>query len=57
MTFENEVLKLHEKFIPLSTSYTQSGMAGDGSAGAPTKDAKDLTDEGSETREKEKNAG
>lgn len=56
MMFENEVLKLHEKFIPLSTSYTQSGMAGDGSEGAPTKDAKDLTDEGSETREKEKNA-
>lgn len=55
MMFENEALKLHEKLIPLSTSYTQSGMAGDGSDGAPTKDADELTDSGSETREKDKN--
>lgn len=53
MSFENEVLKLHEKMIPLSTSYTQSGMAGD--EGAPTKDATELSPEGEETREQEKN--
>ena len=54
MMFENDVLKLHEKFIPLSTSYTQSGMAGNGSGGAPTKDADELTDEGSKSREESK---
>lgn len=54
MTFENEVLKLHDKLIPLSTSYTQSGMAGDGSNGAPTKDGDELTDEGSKSREESK---
>ena len=38
---------------PLSTSYTKSGSDTDPvNGGAPTKDAGDLTDEGSNTREK-----
>jgi hypothetical protein len=47
---ENDVLKLHEKFIPLSSSYTQSG-----SAGAPVKDTGDLTNSGVTTRENQTN--
>lgn len=52
---ENECLGLHETWIPLQTSYTQSG-AGDTdpiTGGAPTKDG--LTDEGDATRDGEKN--
>lgn len=57
---ENDVLGLVDKFIPLSTSYTQSGSAPTGdtdpiNGGAPTKDATELTDEGSSTREGGKN--
>ena len=57
---ENEVLGLTDKLVPLSTSYTQSGDAPTGDTdpiegGAPTKDATELTDEGSSTREKGKN--
>lgn len=56
---ENDVLGLSDKFIPLSTSYTQSGNAKNGTdpitGGAPEKDVTDLTDEGSSTREKNKN--
>lgn len=47
---ENQVLKLQEKWIPFSTSYTQSN----GNT-SNEKDPEDLTDEGSATREKEKN--
>ena len=46
---ENKVLKLHETWIPFSTSYTQSNDGND------PKDADELTDEGIETREKDKN--
>ena len=56
---ENEVLGLTSKMIPLSTSYTQSGSSIDGTdpitGGAPKKDATELTDEGSSTREGGKN--
>ncbi len=55
---ENDILGLPEKMIPLSTSYTKTGEAnGDTSTsgGAPTKEADELSDEGSETREKSKN--
>lgn len=38
---------------PVKTSYTQS--SGSGSVGAPTKDDGELTDEGAETKDKEKN--
>lgn len=56
---ENDVLGLADKFIPLSTSYTQTGNSVSGTdpiiGGRPESDASDLTTAGSETREKEKN--
>lgn len=51
---EEEVLQVSEKFKPLQSSYTQAGQVGS-EEGAPKKDADELTDEGSETREKSKN--
>lgn len=48
---ENEVLKLHESWIPLSTSYTQSNAADPIKGGAPKKDSGDLSSSGSDTRE------
>ena len=54
---EEEVLKVSEKFVPLQSSYTQSGNEnGDGSDGAPTKDPDDLTDDGEASREKKDKA-
>ena len=35
---QNDVLDMSTKFIPLSSSNTQSGMAGDDKGGRPTKD-------------------
>lgn len=56
---ENDVLGLADKFIPLSTSYTQSSGSTSGTdpitGGKPESDTDDLTTAGSETREKEKN--
>ena len=50
---ENNILKLQDKFIPLQTTYTQTG---DGSTGgAPEKDDGDLSDEGAKTRDQDKN--
>ena len=49
---ENDVLALHENWIPLQSSYTQSGSLND------TKTEKDITelgDEGDSSRESEKN--
>lgn len=40
---ENNILKLQDKFVPLQSTYTQSG---DKEAGGQTKDIGDLTDEG-----------
>lgn len=56
---ENDVLGLSSgKLIPLSTSYTQGNIT-DGTdpvtGGAPEKDVTELTTDGSETREKDKN--
>ena len=49
-------LGLEELMIPLSTSYTQSSSETDPiNGGAPEKDETDLTDEGSSTREADKN--
>lgn len=49
-------LGLEELMIPLSTSYTQSSSETDPiNGGAPVKDETDLTDEGSSTREEDKN--
>lgn len=51
---ENQMLELHTRWIPFSTSYTQSGNEGStDEGGAPEK--KDLTDEGEATREQDKN--
>ena len=50
---ENDVLKLNEKFIPLKTASTQSGESTEG--GAPKKSDTQLGDEGSETKDQEKN--
>ena len=54
---ENDVLKLDTKFKPLQSSYTQSGKTTtkSGNDGAPEKSDGELTDEGSNTKEKEKN--
>ena len=50
---ENDVLKLNEKFIPLQTASTRSGEVSEG--GAPEKSDTEISGEGSETRDKEKN--
>lgn len=47
---ENNTLALHDVWIPLQSSYTQSGS----SDGSNEKDLTDLGDEGAETREQEK---
>lgn len=47
---ENDTLALHESWIPLQSSYTQSGNSDDSNE----KDLTDLGDEGAETREQEK---
>lgn len=52
----NKALGMSELLVPLSTSYTQSGSTTTTdtdpvTGGAPTKDAIDLTDDGSRTRE------
>ena len=45
---ETNILKLHEKFIPLQNSYTMSGT---GEAGAPTKSDTEITDAGEAARD------
>lgn len=49
---ETDVLKLHEKFIPLKTSSTQSG---NDESGASEKSDTEISDEGSKTRDGNKN--
>lgn len=49
-TFMENTFDLSSLWIPLNTSYTQSG-----GPGAPEKDDKDLSDEGEKTRDKRKN--
>ncbi len=56
--YENEILGLHEKMIPTSTSYTQPGEGeGEGATpeGGKPKSEKPLTDEGQKTADQEKN--
>lgn len=48
---ENDLLKMHEEWIPLQSSHTMTDE--DGADGAPKKDAKDLSDEGSKSRDKD----
>lgn len=52
---ENNVLKLHEKYIPLATSYTSTGEGVTG--GRPTNESKglDLTEEGEITKDTDAN--
>lgn len=52
MYLENDILQLHEKWIPLQSSYTNSWRRIDGDN---RKDGDELTDEGSATREQDKN--
>ena len=47
---EQQVLGISNLFVPLQTSYTQSGNSDTG--GAPTKDSSEITDEGEASREK-----
>lgn len=49
---ENNILKLQDKLIPMQSTYTQSGS---NEGGGQVKDDGDLSDEGSETRDQEKN--
>ena len=49
---ENDILKLQDKLVPMQSTYTQSGSA---EGGGQVKDNGDLSDEGAETRDKEKN--
>lgn len=52
MILENDILKLHEKFIPLTSSYQQSANS---EVGAPTVDDGELTEEGLASRDGNKN--
>ena len=52
--FMELALDFNSKWIPLSSSYTSNISAG--TTGAPTKDDTQLTDEGAETKDKNKNA-
>ena len=49
---EKDVLNLNERFVPLSTASTQSG---NNDGGASEKSDTQISDEGSETKDKEKN--
>ena len=49
---ENDILKLQDKMVPMQSTYTQSGNK---ESGGQVKDDDDLSDAGSETRDKEKN--
>lgn len=51
MYLENDILQLHNKWVPLQSSYTRSWRDN----GRMEKDSDELTDEGSETREQDKN--
>ena len=51
---EHKILKIHENWVPLSSSYTQG--AGSDTGGAPTKPDSELTDEGAKSRDKEAGA-
>lgn len=55
MFLENHVLKLHEEFIPLQTSYTATGDGN--STGRPTNESKglDLSEEGEATQDSDAN--
>ena len=62
LIFENEILNLHERFMPLQTSYTQSASAPSSSGdtdpvtgGRPTASDDQLSDDGAITRDTDSN--
>lgn len=58
LTFlENDILGLHDKWIPLNTSYTQSGdsVATEDEGGRPEVDDTELSETGQSTRENDSN--
>ena len=54
---ENDYLQLHDKFIPLSSSHTQSGDSTNSDAGRPTNESqgKTLSPSGEQTKEDDEN--
>ncbi|WP_226035619.1 hypothetical protein [Aquibacillus saliphilus] len=52
LTLQNDILDLHSKLTPLASSHTQSGKD---SSGRPSKSDDELGEEGSKTREGDKN--
>lgn len=55
LIFENEILKLHERFMPLQTSFTQSSSSKSDKGGRPEKDGADLTDSGANSKDANSN--
>ena len=50
---ENDLLKMHEEFIPLMSSHTQSAEdIANATGGAPKKEAEELSDEGARAQDK-----
>lgn len=52
---ENDILKMHEEWIPLQSSHTMTDEGGNGKDGAPKKDATSISDEGAKSRDKDSN--
>lgn len=50
---ENDLLKMHEEFVPLQTSHTQSGDGTAQEKGQPKKEPTELSDEGNKSRDKD----
>ena len=50
---ENDILGLQDKFVPMQSTYTQTGDSDTG--GAPEKDPDELSDAGAKTKDEEKN--
>lgn len=53
LMFENDVLRLHERFMPLQTSFTQSANATEDKGGRPKKSDDELSDGGAIARDLE----
>ena len=60
-SLENEILKMNEQMIPLSSSYTQSGKVTEGTdpviGGRPRSDDSEISDDGEASRDKRDRAG
>ena len=52
LNLEIDVLGLHKKMVPVSSSYTMSGNIADGGNGRPTSDDTEITDDGESSRDK-----